>query len=48
VVENIVSSVAHSHLFDFGNGWLYVFAVGVLGGVVLRDIPQRQHKIRGA
>jgi O-antigen ligase len=36
VVENIVSSVAHSHLFDFGNGWLYVFAVGVLGGAILR------------
>jgi O-antigen ligase len=37
VVENIVSSVAHSHLFDFNNGWLYVFAVGVLGGLVLRE-----------
>jgi O-antigen ligase len=36
VVENIVSSVAHDHLFDFGNGWLYVFAVGVLGGAILR------------
>jgi O-antigen ligase len=36
VVENIVSSVAHSHLFDFGNGWLYLFGVGVLGGMVLR------------
>jgi O-antigen ligase len=35
VVENIVSSVAHSHLFDFNNGWLYVFAVGVLGGTIL-------------
>jgi O-antigen ligase len=42
VVENIVSSVAHSHLFDFNNGWLYVFAVGVLGGTVLRDMPRRE------
>jgi O-antigen ligase len=42
VVENIVSSVAHSHLFDFNNGWLYVFAVGVLGGAVLRDVPGRE------
>ena len=37
VVENIVSSVVHSHLFDFNNGWLYVFGVGVLGGMVLRQ-----------
>jgi len=34
VVENILSSAAHSHLFDFVNGWIYVFAVGVLGGMV--------------
>jgi hypothetical protein len=37
VVENIVSSTVHSHLFDFTHGWLYVFAVGVLGGMVLRE-----------
>jgi O-antigen ligase len=37
VVENVVSSVAHSHLFDFTNGWLYVFGVGVLGGMALRE-----------
>jgi hypothetical protein len=37
VVENIVSSTVHSHLFDFNNGWLYVFGVGVLGGMVLRQ-----------
>jgi O-antigen ligase len=36
VVENIVSSAVHSHLFDFNNGWLYVFGVGVLGGMLLR------------
>jgi len=36
VVENIVSSAAHSHLFDYVHGWLYVFAVGVLGGMVRR------------
>jgi O-antigen ligase len=36
VVENILSSTVHSHLFDFTNGWLYVFGVGVLGGMVLR------------
>lgn len=37
VVENIVSSMFHSHLFDFNNGWLYVFGVGVLGGTILRE-----------
>jgi hypothetical protein len=39
VVENIVSSLAHSHLFDFMHGWLYVFGVGVVGGMVLRRSP---------
>jgi hypothetical protein len=40
VVENVISSLFHSHLFDFSNGWLYVFGVGVLGGTVLgqRDV----------
>ena len=41
VVENIVSSFFHTHLFDFNNGWLYVFGVGVLGGTVLR----KRHEI---
>jgi len=37
VVENILSSVVHSHLFDFNSGWLYVFGVGVLGGMAMRE-----------
>jgi O-antigen ligase len=37
VVQNIVFSTVHSHLFDFASGWLYVFAVGVLGGMVLKE-----------
>jgi O-antigen ligase len=37
VVQNIVSSLFNSHLFDFTSGWLYVFGVGVLGGAVLRQ-----------
>jgi len=37
VVENILSSTVHSHLFDFNNGWLYVFATGVLGGIILNE-----------
>jgi O-antigen ligase len=37
VVENILSSMVHSHLFDFNNGWLYVFATGVVGGTILNE-----------
>jgi hypothetical protein len=37
VVENILSSMVHSHLFDFNNGCLYVFATGVLGGTILNE-----------
>jgi O-antigen ligase len=37
VIENVISSIVHSHLFDFDNGWLYVFSVGVLGGTMLRN-----------
>ncbi|MGC2656896.1 MAG: O-antigen ligase family protein [Bryobacteraceae bacterium] len=36
VVENIISSTVNSHLFDFSQGWLYVFGVGVAGGIVLK------------
>jgi O-antigen ligase len=35
VVQNMVSSLFNSHLFDFAQGWIYVFGVGVLGGAVL-------------
>jgi O-antigen ligase len=37
VIETIVTSLFNSHLFDFTQGWLYVFAVGVAGGMVLRE-----------
>jgi O-antigen ligase len=37
VVENVVASPFNSHLFDFTQGWLYVFGVGVAGGLVLRE-----------
>jgi O-antigen ligase len=42
VVENAISSLAHSHLFDFTHGWLYVFGVGVVGGMMLRQSRQQQ------
>ena len=34
VVQNIVSSILNSHLFDFHEGWMYVLGVGIAGGVV--------------
>jgi O-antigen ligase len=41
VVQNVVSSLLNSHLFDFGEGWIYVLGVGVAGGMVLRRGPDR-------
>jgi O-antigen ligase len=37
VVQNIVGSLFNSHLFDFGQGWIYVFGIGVAGGMVLKN-----------
>jgi O-antigen ligase len=37
VTQNVVSSLVNSHLFDFTQAWLYVFGVGVAGGMVLRE-----------
>ena len=34
VIENVASSTVNTHLFDFTQGWLYVFGVGVAGGMV--------------
>jgi O-antigen ligase len=43
VLQNVVSSVFNSHLFDSFHGWIYVFGVGVLGGMVLhqKTAPER-------
>lgn len=35
-LENVSSSLVNSHLFDFSQGWLYVFGVGICGGTLLR------------
>jgi O-antigen ligase len=35
VVQNIVSSLFNSHLFDFVEGWIYVLGVGIAGGMSL-------------
>ena len=36
VAQNIVGSLFNSHLFDFTQGWLYVFGVGIAGSIMLR------------
>jgi O-antigen ligase len=40
VVQNIVSCLFNSYLFEFTMGWIYVFGVGVLGGMMLRGVRQ--------
>ena len=37
VLQNVTSSLFNSHLFDFSQGWLYVFGVGVAGAMVRSD-----------
>jgi O-antigen ligase len=50
VVQNVVASLFNSHLFDFAQGWLYVFGVGVAGGMVLRqrDTKSAEHAAAAA
>ena len=36
VVQNVVSSLLNSHLFDFHEGWIYVLGVGIAGGLSMR------------
>lgn len=38
VLQNIVGSLFNSHLFDFGQGWVYVFGVGVAGGMAIKNL----------
>lgn len=40
VVQNVLSSLLNSHLFDFQEGWLYVLGVGVAGGVLRARLPE--------
>jgi heptosyltransferase-3 len=41
VTQNIVGSLFNSHLSDFTHGWMYVFGVGVIAGMVSRETPTR-------
>jgi hypothetical protein len=37
--EDIFTSLFNSHLFDFNDGWMYVFGVGIAGGMLRRASP---------
>jgi len=37
VVQNIVSCIFNTYLLEFTLGWIYVFGVGVLGGMTFRQ-----------
>jgi O-antigen ligase len=41
VLQNMVGSLFNSHLFDFTHGWIYVFGVGVTGGMVVAEANRR-------
>lgn len=41
VVQNFVSSLLNSHLFDFYQGWLYVLTVAIIGG----QLQGRQNQV---
>jgi O-antigen ligase len=43
VVQNILTSLLNSHLFDFHEGWMYVLGAGVAGGLLRQ---QRRHSSR--
>jgi O-antigen ligase len=36
VVQNVFTPLSNSPIFDFREGWMYVFGVGVAGGMVLK------------
>ena len=41
VIQNMLTSLLNSHLFDFTEGWIYVLGVGVAGGMTLAQRASR-------
>jgi hypothetical protein len=37
VVQNVVACIFNTYLLEFAFGWIYVFGVGVLGGMMFRQ-----------
>jgi O-antigen ligase len=46
VASNIVSSLFNTHLFDFTQGWLYVFGVGITAGALLGQTNDNNVNVR--
>jgi O-antigen ligase len=42
VTQNFASSLFNSHLLDFTQAWIYVFGVGIAGGVLKASSSSRQ------
>lgn len=36
VIQTVISSLFNSNLFDFTQGWIYVFGIGVISGVAMQ------------
>jgi O-antigen ligase len=37
VVQNFLTSIFNSHIFDFHEGWMYALGVGIAGGMALKS-----------
>jgi O-antigen ligase len=48
VVQNVVGSLFNTHLFDYTEGWIYVYFVGALAGSRLREIDSRERPTLGS
>lgn len=42
VLQNVISSLFNSHLFDFTQGWTYALGVGLLAGAMRRQVAEPQ------
>ncbi|MBX9775424.1 MAG: O-antigen ligase family protein [Xanthobacteraceae bacterium] len=42
IVQNIVAGLFNTSLVEFTHGWMYIFGVGVLGGMTLRNGSGRE------
>jgi O-antigen ligase len=48
VVQNLLTSLFNSHIFDFHEGWMYVLSVGIAGGMVLKSKASQVGKAEGS
>ncbi len=48
VVQNFLTSLFNSHIFDFNEGWIYVLGVGIAGAAVLKARASEGTEAAGA